>query len=332
MNYNVPESKIRIGIEKKEIINSYIAETINILNQRYIVDEVPVKKISIIRKIFFKKYDFFIDNWSENLLIDKKGKVNLSRIFIYVCYKIFLKLISKKVIYVKHNVYPHNTAEQDISKVRYLIKKIAFLNDSIVTHSNRIPFNKYSFVPHPLYKFKNKSSDNISMQQDYFVIFGRVLKYKNIEEYIKLCPDDISIIIAGECNDQNYLNKLKSLAKGKDNIKLLTETLTNDDAYKLIKNSKGLIIANENLSSIVSGTFYFGLAVGTNILSLSNPFIDWFDMKYNVDGIYKFSNINSLFAKSKKIKNYRSKNTDKILNKYFSDHAILEHWIKLIEK
>ena len=55
MNYNVPESKIRIGIEKKEIINSYIAETINILNQRYIVDEVPVKKISIIRKIFSRK-------------------------------------------------------------------------------------------------------------------------------------------------------------------------------------------------------------------------------------------------------------------------------------
>ena len=26
MNYNVPESKIRIGIEKKEIINSYIVD------------------------------------------------------------------------------------------------------------------------------------------------------------------------------------------------------------------------------------------------------------------------------------------------------------------
>ena len=332
MNRNIPERRLKIGIRKQKIINSYISETISILNQKYSIYEISFKNISIFFKIFFRRYDFFIDNWSENLLVDKKGKIKLSRIIVYICYKAFLKFISNKVIYIKHNIYPHSTADEDITKVRYVIDKLEFLNDLIVTHSDRAPYKKYNFIPHPLYKFKNKIFENELKQKNYFVIFGRILRYKNIDKYIKSCPDNVYIIIAGESNDQNYLDELKNLSKCKDNISFITESLSDDEAFKLIKNSKGLIITNENFSSVVSGTLYFGLSVGTNILSLSNPFIDWFSMKYELDCIYKYSDLNSLFDESKKIKNFQSNKTNEVLKKHFSEQVILEHWMKLIER
>lgn len=58
----------------------------------------------------------------------------------------------------------------------------------------------------------------------------------------------------------------------------------------------------------------------------------WFSMKYELDCIYKFSDLDSLFIESKKIKNFQSNKTEKILKKHFSEQVILKHWIRLIEK
>lgn len=55
-------------------------------------------------------------------------------------------------------------------------------------------------------------------------------------------------------------------------------------------------------------------------------------MKYELDCIYKFSDLDSLFIESKKIKNFQSNKTEKILKKHFSEQVILKHWIRLIEK
>ncbi|MCZ9613180.1 hypothetical protein [Klebsiella pneumoniae] len=68
-------------------------------------------------------------------------------------------------------------------------------------------------------------------------------------------PDNKKLIIAGGCEDREYLSFLEELIKNKTNIIIKGYFLSDKDAENLIKGCNGLILSHSNEEMIVSGSF-----------------------------------------------------------------------------
>jgi hypothetical protein len=58
-----------------------------------------------------------------------------------------LKYRFDKVIYIQHNLYPHDTFESHIKITKWIIEKISLLVDVVVVHSPL--FQDKIYIPHP---------------------------------------------------------------------------------------------------------------------------------------------------------------------------------------
>ncbi|ELW9393906.1 hypothetical protein SIO57_005736 [Klebsiella pneumoniae] len=254
-----------------------------------------VKHFCYEKELFFlfKRNDIAIVNWLENQLVNSAGRFTYFG-FIKVILKIlFLKMKCKKVFYVRHNIYPHNT---NIESVRHVIRMTnlltRFFNETIV-HSPKHPFFNVKYIPHPLYKYPLCSTDCVDEQKnkDLYVIFGRIVRYKKIDEVIRLFPNNKSLVIAGACEDDFYLDELKVLAERKDNITILSGFLDNEKARELVISANAMIISHSDEDMIVSGSFFYALSQGVSILCIDTPFMKWAEDTLSKDIVLTFKTI-----------------------------------------
>lgn len=136
-----------------------------------------------ILKFNFSKKDVLILNWIESDIIGGNGQVSLTGI-LKILLKVFVfKLKFKKIIFVRHNIYPHKANKENSNKAKRLVDKLEGLFDHKVVHSPVYAKEGYEYIPHPLYRYPlvidNKKIDNCDNNK--FIIFGRILEYKNLK-------------------------------------------------------------------------------------------------------------------------------------------------------
>ena len=231
------------------------------VKKEYVVKFVNIRKLKFRNQ---KNLDTIILNWYENLIIKKKGgAISFFRLVVAILFFIKIKLLYKNIYYIKHNYYPHNLSKFDTYISRLIIKTFVFFSDKKITLSPHLQKN-YFYLPHPLYKINDASYKSTG---NYFVCFGLISKYKNIDKIIKNWNGDFKLVILGKCNNRNYFNYIFKLSVGK-NIEFIN-TFKNDlFCQNLILNSKGVINCNDN-SNIVSGTFFYSILLGIPVFSLN---------------------------------------------------------------
>lgn len=126
---------------------------------------------------------------------------------------LFSKILSKKVIWVRHNFKPHNGNKTNV-RYKTICSLYRFLN------IKPVPLESYYSKPalsHPLYKTNKKlMSDVIKYKgndesfSDLIVFFGAVKRYKNLHAILESWPKDVPLKIAGFCGDEDY----KKIFKG----------------------------------------------------------------------------------------------------------------------
>jgi glycosyltransferase involved in cell wall biosynthesis len=275
-------NKIKIGFWPYDLnVNAFAHLNRSILERLGNVVEVPGTKKLLKQLVthFFETgnlilYDILIINWRENLIKSKSNSLSVIGSIEFFITLLIYKLCCHKLIYVKHNIRPHN-----------LLKKFAVVSEKMVDIGQSIAdivvvlcpayaqLKGYYYVPHPLYITDDIPNSEIE-SKSYFLVFGRIERYKNIDEIIKYFDNDTELIVMGPCNDQEYLKRLEKLAQGK---RIIFEIDFHSDEYlqKRIKLSRGVIITNDSSSMLVSGSFFYAISCGTRVYTLKTPFIEW---------------------------------------------------------
>jgi glycosyltransferase involved in cell wall biosynthesis len=319
--------KIKIGyipFEKTE--NTYTERSIEILSRLGEVCKAPSLGDFIHNPLVYKprSYDFIVVNWIENIIVNRKGNLSVFGIFKLILNILLIKLLSKKIIFVRHNNYPHNASPKKGPSVARIIDMVELFFDHSITHSGHNETKKRAYIPHPLYKHSNAKKKQNFKFNDYFLIFGRILPYKKIEKLIECIQSDIKLVIAGSSPDKAYVEKLQRLAIKKE-IKIIPEFISDEEAFSLAQESRGIVMTHNDCDMIVSGTFFYALSTGVPIYCLSTPFIEWAEKTQKVPGLHVSNDIPSLCNKLEfditQPQNFSARDQEKI-EQLFGDVAI----------
>lgn len=274
--------------------NQYVENIFNIINS---IDSVKSTKVNHIVPGLIKSginhYDVSIVHWLENWLVNdvddkrltlRSGMRFLLRIFV-------LKIISKKVIYVRHNIYPHSLNSRDGKIAKWLTDLACKLSDVCVVHSGHLG-RKYTYVPHPLYKFEGQTGAIETDEQKRFVVFGRIVEYKAIDKLLNVWSDT-PLLIAGSVGSKPYVEQLATIKENRHltNVDIDARFLSNEEAQSIVSNSRGLVLAHCEDDMIVSGSFFFAASLGVPVFAVRTPFMSWLKSEFNYSGLYIYDNL-----------------------------------------
>lgn len=318
---------MKISYYPKSAVNQYSENTISILEK---ISENKVHVIEPFRvmikqpKTFIQsgRSDVCIVNWLENSLRSKNGKLSILGVLKFFVKLIYFRVRSKKIVYVRHNMYPHGMKGFH-KKIAKIITDFAEFTCSLkVTHSGHFKGGDYFYIPHPLYKtFKSDTDGN----SEYFVIFGRIDEYKKIDEIISAWDDRYKLLIVGKCESNSYLDKLHLIAKNR-NVELRSDYVSDNKASNIVANSMGLIIAHSDKDMIVSGSFFYAVSLGVPVLALEGNFFTWLKKEYSFSGLFLYKNHRDLIENLSDTKAVHQEKIKSESEEIFGDEIIANCW------
>jgi beta-1,4-mannosyltransferase len=195
------------------IANSYTLRMQEILASFGRIERLATKaRLLGLLKDGFRRIDLVLVNWEENALVSKRtGRVSASRV-IFVFLKVAaMKLVARRVAFVRHNHYPHTTRRKSISLARWLVDRYEGLFDFVFVHSGveavrRGEGLKRYYLPHPLYRrLEDAEMPQVpaDLPERYFVVFGRIAPYKNLEHLMSNFPAGENLVVCGEVGDSS---------------------------------------------------------------------------------------------------------------------------------
>lgn len=260
--------------------NKYIDLCVNVYNQLgYKVE--PLKNI-----LNFKSNSdgICLLNWIEDRIgYTKRGQ--WFELFRCLLILLWVKLKTKQMIWVRHNVKPH---ELPIASLPYniLIKALYLLADDVVIHSENDKIKRTQIVPHPLYIELN----NVNLHQikdiDY-LYFGVIKKYKALDVLLNEWPKDKRLVITGRCDDFNLECLLNSIIKNRNlDVIWINEFLNTDVLNSYISRAKFVVLPHLDQAMIVSGAFYHAVSYGSNVIIRNGVFANQLIKKHSFVTVY----------------------------------------------
>ncbi|WP_298933753.1 hypothetical protein [uncultured Ramlibacter sp.] len=252
--------------------NAYGARMLNILSSFGNV----VRVWKIVNLLPWKRLDVAILNWTENELIDKKtGHPSYGGAVLVLLRILFVRLASRKVVFVRHNVYPHDVQEADRARLTRWVDQLESLVHQRWIHSGHLANTWHEYVPHPRYEWPVVTDRVAALAGDspYYVIFGRILPYKGIHNLLPHLDRNLRLVICGPASDAVYLQRLRELAG--PNVRFIPKFTSEAEAAKLVAESEGLILASSDDDMIVSGSLIYGVSMGATIFCVGSAFSQW---------------------------------------------------------
>lgn len=192
---------------------------------------IPVESEPIIDSLnpfSWIKAAFRIRKYKPNMLIFMFWMPFFAPCYGSICW--LIKLFNNiKILYICHNIIPHEKKLGDIALTRYAFKKADyFIVQSDVVKQDLlkiIPEANYKKIPHPLYDIfgeacdKNKAKKEIGLYDKRIILFfGYVRAYKGLDLILKAMPEilksiNVKLAVVGEFYEQeeNYRKLLKEL-------------------------------------------------------------------------------------------------------------------------
>lgn len=276
--------------------NQYIENIYKIIES---IDSVEITRVKNITpgliKSGFKHYDVSVVHWLENWLVNEQNKrITWRSIMRFVVRFVTLKIISKKVIYVRHNIYPHSLSSKDGKVAQWFADVACRLADVCVIHSGHLN-KKYVYVPHPLYKFDHQVELPQSAKLKQFVMFGRIIEYKAIDKVLQKWGE-APLLVAGSVGSKEYVEQLGAIKANRklDNVSIDARFLSNEEAQLIVASSRGLILAHCEDDMIVSGSFFFAASLGVPVLAIKSPFLTWLKSEFNYTGLFIFDDLKDM--------------------------------------
>ncbi|WP_288397485.1 hypothetical protein [uncultured Acinetobacter sp.] len=259
---------------KQNSLNSYCERFKECLSHYGVVKSIDIRDL-LKYNFFFGRKEIIFLNWFENIILNKKGRVSNINIVKLIFIFLLFKLIFKKIVFIRHNNYPHSCNEKEKNIAKKIISKLEAFSDYVIVHSPKDTDNFRYYVSHPLYDNNGDYNIKNNVDSKTYIVFGRIEKYKKIENLIINFPEGFNLVVAGKCSDKLYLKDLLKLSYKRKNISIISHYLTDEEAKEIIQKSNGILITHNEDDMIVSGSFFYGLSVQSKVYALQTPFFQW---------------------------------------------------------
>lgn len=264
------------------------------------VEGVPLNHGKLLMRLPYDlicRSDYTVVNWLENNVCSRNGKLSVLGCLKFLGLLLLFRVTCKRLIYVRHNLYPHRLKSRYSRIAQAVVDKATLLLTERVALSEHMVIRGYRYVPHPLYRLPDPGS----LEQrcvdlpgnEYFVIFGTISRYKGIDKIVQLWGGRHCLVVAGKVGDWGYLNELKMLAKGR-NVTFRGGLLSDAEASRIISESMGVILPHDSEEMIVSGAFFYSVALGVAVYAIENDFYSWITRKAPFPGLEVFHDAEGL--------------------------------------
>ena len=276
-----PSDKRRIAyIPIANATNEYVVRMQEILARygKVVKFKKPKETIEELARAKLIRYDLTIINWFENDFIDARtGRLSLIGTTKVIFKTLYARCLTRHLAFVRHNVYPHNTAPGHGKKVEKVLDWYEHLFDTVFIHSGAHAVGRRVYCPHPLYRRTQPSATRPATMDgippDYFVVFGRIARYKHIAELMKAFPDEQNLLIVGSVEDADYSEELATIQR--KNIFFRPGFLSEQEAQQIIMNSRAMLLSHAGDNAVVSGSFFYALSMAVPVVAVSTPFLQW---------------------------------------------------------
>jgi beta-1,4-mannosyltransferase len=257
----------------KPILNPYAKNLINSFSENYnFINANKPSKTGIFDILkYILKIDFVFLNWIEDLT-DRRGGIIQSLAFIFII-KI-LKIKGVKIVWTLHNKLSHFNKYLFIKRI---LKKAMIKNSNyILTHSTEgieyanylsggIPLN-IRYLPHPVQRRKPGKVPELIYD---IIIWGNIIPYKGIDKFLeflfsKNCEHKYKILIIGQSDSEQYLNRLKKFEN--KNIIIENRFINESELIGLIRSSRIVLFTYTKTSVLSSGALMDSLGLGPEII------------------------------------------------------------------
>ncbi|MBD1390545.1 hypothetical protein IC617_13995 [Neiella sp. HB171785] len=215
----------------------------------------------------------FLFSWQEDEVI-KKTTYKSTRHFIYLL-SVFLRiyLTKSQLVWIKHNIVPHRLKTANaIQRLYHKVIKLLLqsMSHRIVCHSeNYAKQHGFTYIPHPLYDIEQTTSEKTIP----FIIFGKILRYKKVDEILSYWPTSTPIMIVGKFEDEELLNKVQQIASKRSlKIEIVDKFIEQNELNALLSKSQCVVCGNEQSSMIASGVMIHALSAGCSLIARSSHY------------------------------------------------------------
>jgi glycosyltransferase involved in cell wall biosynthesis len=278
--------------------NAYLARMREVLSA--VADIQPLQGRARLRRMLRgepARLDFVVTNWADNALITASGRLSLTGLVRFLLRVAQLKLLARAVIFVRHNRYPHSTRLHSARRAERIVDWCESLFDGVFSHSGArqaAPGGRWFYVPHPLYHSAPIGSHADSFPEPYFVVFGRILPYKRLEDLMRRFPDRRVLVIVGEAGDARYADMLRGIRKG--NVVFSPGYREEPELRAVLSRATGVVIPNADPDVIVSGTFFYAMTMRKPVFALRTPFLEWVRGRLGQDAVFLGQDLEELCA------------------------------------
>lgn len=269
--------------------NAYVQRTQEALAELGQVYPLSPSTKSLWRLLKFRPgfFDVIIVNWLEYKIANPvTGRLSWAGVLAYYLQILSFRIFCRRLVYLRHNTYPHHANSRSADTLTRIIDLSERLYSITATHSGH--FADKHYLPHPLYQ-----EYPMTAKGNHFIVFGRVMPYKNIEQLISHFPVDEQLIVAGPCDDQPYFRKLQAVAEGRK-VEFIPRYLSEEEAQCLVGTARGLILSHADNDMIVSGSFFYALSLGTPVIAVRTPFFNWVQDELDLQGLTLVGEIESI--------------------------------------
>ena len=298
--------------------NEYIARTRRVIaGAGFSVFAMP--KLPGLAQMLGRRYDCAVLNWFEDRLSGDRNLV--LEFFKALLFLILVRLIFRKVVWVRHNLKPHGRHNRKL--YRLLIKLLSVCVDETVTH-RKVDGIESKIINHPLYsplEVREKCDRDID-----FLYFGVVSRYKGLEELLDNWPVDVNLMMTGKSDDASLTQRLKDIIRNRGlRVEWNDAFIEHDELNTLIGRSNCVILPHLNNSMIVSGAFFHAISLGAKVIVRDGEFYK--EMSKELPFCRSF-NITNIGADLREIQlaPYPSENC---LTKY-TDESISSQWKEIL--
>ncbi len=223
-----------------------------------------------------RRLDALVLNWTDNDLLDRRTRRvawrKAARLFART---IALRLAVRRLVFLRHNVYPHATAPGGEADATRWVDRYERLFDVVLTHSGDATQRSRRYCPHPLYPRVGPpiGSPARALPTDYVVAFGRIVRYKRLERLMTAFPDDRALVVVGAIGDRDYATELAAIAR--PNVVFAPGLIDEAEAQAIVAGSRALVIAHADPDVVVSSSFFFAMSLGVPVIAVATPFLRW---------------------------------------------------------
>lgn len=269
--------------------NAYVSRMHDVLRTFGVVEKLVHPRI-VLRQFLagrFRRYDATIFNWIENdALREDTRRIGAGKAAIVLLKTLYAHLVSRRVVFVRHNIYPHAIGSGQEETARRWIDRYERLFHAVYSHSGAQLQRRQRYCPHPLYRNEGVGGAQApavlpGLPRDYFVVFGRVARYKCIVELARSFPAEKNLLIIGLVTDEAYGRELACVDR--PNVFYRPGYLDDASAQHLIRQSQGVVLAHAGESTVVSGSFFYAMSLPVPVLALETPFLRWVEPQVGGD-------------------------------------------------